>query len=224
MKPIAFAAAAMMALLMAGGANASVVVHTSAFIGAAVASTGFESSPCCTVPLNSTYSDGGVTITDVSDGPGQYGNSFIYTSYYNATGDRSWYAAASTGYYAITRTGGSSFDSIQFAEFSGFGAGNLLAYDLRYQGASVATGTVGGPGYPTISTFGFSGDLFDEVRVQTLESGSSFDAGASSALGIDDIRIGSAAVPEPASWALMITGFGLAGSMLRRRATLARAA
>ena len=29
--------------------------------------------------------------------------------------------------------------------------------------------------------------------------------------------IGPAAVPEPASWALMITGFGLAGTMLRRR-------
>jgi hypothetical protein len=32
-----------------------------------------------------------------------------------------------------------------------------------------------------------------------------------------------AAVPEPASWALMITGFGLVGTVLRRRATLATA-
>jgi hypothetical protein len=30
---------------------------------------------------------------------------------------------------------------------------------------------------------------------------------------------GAAAVPEPASWALMIGGFGMAGGMLRRRRT-----
>ena len=31
-------------------------------------------------------------------------------------------------------------------------------------------------------------------------------------------------VPEPASWALMISGFGVAGSMLRRRRAVATAA
>jgi hypothetical protein len=31
-------------------------------------------------------------------------------------------------------------------------------------------------------------------------------------------------VPEPASWALMIVGFGSAGAMLRRRRSLAMAA
>ncbi len=34
----------------------------------------------------------------------------------------------------------------------------------------------------------------------------------------------SSAVPEPATWAMMITGFGLAGSALRRRRSLALAA
>jgi len=33
--------------------------------------------------------------------------------------------------------------------------------------------------------------------------------------GLDNVRL--AAVPEPASWALMISGFGLAGAALRRR-------
>jgi Protein of unknown function (DUF642)/PEP-CTERM motif len=37
-------------------------------------------------------------------------------------------------------------------------------------------------------------------------------------LGLDDISL-TAAVPEPASWALMIAGFGLVGSAMRRRAT-----
>jgi hypothetical protein len=38
------------------------------------------------------------------------------------------------------------------------------------------------------------------------------------------IQQGSGAVPEPASWALMILGFGGAGAMLRRRKTAAAAA
>lgn len=39
--------------------------------------------------------------------------------------------------------------------------------------------------------------------------------------GIDNVSVteSSAAIPEPASWALMITGFGLAGAVLRQRRT-----
>ena len=37
--------------------------------------------------------------------------------------------------------------------------------------------------------------------------------------GLSEVRFAGAAVPEPASWALMIAGFGLAGSALRRRTT-----
>ncbi len=38
------------------------------------------------------------------------------------------------------------------------------------------------------------------------------------AFAIDDVHgLGTAAIPEPASWALMIAGFGITGLMLRRR-------
>lgn len=43
-------------------------------------------------------------------------------------------------------------------------------------------------------------------------------------LRITDFGVGDAAVPEPASWALMISGFGLAGASLRRRRARASAA
>jgi len=35
--------------------------------------------------------------------------------------------------------------------------------------------------------------------------------------GVDNLQLSVAAVPEPASWAMMIGGFGLAGGTLRRR-------
>ena len=37
----------------------------------------------------------------------------------------------------------------------------------------------------------------------------------------NDITTGGAAVPEPAAWALMISGFGMSGAMLRRRKLVA---
>lgn len=40
-------------------------------------------------------------------------------------------------------------------------------------------------------------------------------------VGINNISITTLAVPEPASWALLIAGFGIAGASLRRRAALA---
>jgi hypothetical protein len=36
-------------------------------------------------------------------------------------------------------------------------------------------------------------------------------------LELSKAQINSAAIPEPATWALMIGGFGLAGAALRRR-------
>jgi hypothetical protein len=45
-------------------------------------------------------------------------------------------------------------------------------------------------------------------KVEFLSSGNSFEF---------DSLAGKAAVPEPASWAMMITGFGAMGAMLRRR-------
>ncbi len=40
--------------------------------------------------------------------------------------------------------------------------------------------------------------------------------------GVDNVSIIGSAVPEPASWALMIAGFGLVGGAMRRRSTSVR--
>lgn len=43
------------------------------------------------------------------------------------------------------------------------------------------------------------------------------------ASGLSEVRFNGSAVPEPASWAMMIGGFGLVGGALRRRSAGARA-
>ena len=48
-----------------------------------------------------------------------------------------------------------------------------------------------------------------------FSSPSTFYPGKSAAFSLSGTTLGGAAVPEPASWALMITGFGLAGATLR---------
>ena len=60
--------------------------------------------------------------------------------------------------------------------------------------------TVGEPG--TVIRLGLSDDT-------TIASGNDF--------GVDNIRLGVGSVPEPATWGLMIMGFGGLGAMLRRR-------
>lgn len=59
----------------------------------------------------------------------------------------------------------------------------------------------------------------DTVRVQFVgDSGST----ARGAPGLDDVSLSvTGGVPEPAAWALMIAGFGMAGGLLRRRRSVA---
>ena len=48
------------------------------------------------------------------------------------------------------------------------------------------------------------------VNLNTLAGGND--------LGLDDISFANAGIPEPASWAMLIAGFGLVGAVSRRRA------
>ncbi len=83
---------------------------------------------------------------------------------------------------------------------NGNAVGNRTAISATLSGLSIASG----------STFA--------IRWVDLDAN-----GADDGLAIDDLSVLAApvsAVPEPASWALMLTGFGLAGAMLRRRRTV----
>lgn len=100
-------------------------------------------------------------------------------------------------------------EAVQFdgAYFSG-NVGFPLKFELYREGVKVATSaTLSSAGVPQWLAGGYSG-LVDEVRL----------IGNPGRFVMDDFTYTtgiSSAVPEPASWALMIVGFGAAGTMVR---------
>ncbi len=86
--------------------------------------------------------------------------------------------------------------------------GNEMTFDLPIN-------TIGGASY-----FGFT-DTLGFTSVSIINTSIS---GEADAWGIDDISYsaGSGVIPEPATWAMLIAGFGLVGTAARRRRNLGR--
>jgi opacity protein-like surface antigen len=91
-----------------------------------------------------------------------------------------------------------SFNSIRFIGLNGF--------DVTLTGADLAAGAFGGnQSVGRRMTYDFGADRVTQVIFSS--SGNSFE--------FDNISV--SAVPEPATWGLMIAGFGLLGGALRQR-------
>lgn len=91
-----------------------------------------------------------------------------------------------------------AFNSIRFIGENGF--------DVTLTGAALAAGAFNGnQSIGRRMTYDFGANRVNQVIFSS--SGYSFE--------LDNIAV--SAVPEPASWALMITGFGLLGGALRRQ-------
>lgn len=91
-----------------------------------------------------------------------------------------------------------SFNSIRFIGLNG--------YDVTLTGAELAAGAFNGnQSVGRRMTYNFGGDQVTQVIFSSAEN--SFE--------LDNIAV--SAVPEPATWAMMIAGFGMAGAALRRR-------
>jgi hypothetical protein len=195
----------------AQAASFTVFTDRAAFLAAAGAVTveTFDSPDETTIPfLNQTIDVGAFTITD-------------------SRSDRT------PGYSAIgTRPiGGQTVNGTRFVETFGYDVGldgkAVLAFDapLRAFGANFVSGAtnrvqlkIAGESFikETLtpgSFFGVIGDTAFSSIVITAPP----QSGA--VIGFDNVTFSTAAiaVPEPASWAMMIAGFGLAGAAARRR-------
>jgi PEP-CTERM motif len=221
---IALAAAAS-TLAISTTASAAIVLQTSNFIASPTSFNGFEaieSNPNYTAPHffsgTATYSEGGIDVKYV----GGSGSATEIWTKYQRVGTNGWYNdGGGNGYTRVTRTGGGDIDAIQFLAGTGFSSSTLL-YELRKAGSVVATGVAGpvsgGLGNTGLRYYGFSGGGFDEVRLQS-NFNNVFNPTAFEAFAVDDIALSVSAVPEPAAWAMMLAGFGLAGAAMRRRRT-----
>jgi hypothetical protein len=90
-----------------------------------------------------------------------------------------------------------AFNSIRFIGLNGF--------DVALSGPELAAGAFDGdPSAGRRMTYDFGGDVVTQVVFSS--GGASFE--------LDNIAVAPA--PEPATWALLIVGFGLAGARLRR--------
>ena len=122
---------------------------------------------------------------------------------YNAPITASFFSTANTGVKATTgfvKVLGETFPDGSTVTLEAFGVGGNLIGSV-----SVSEGTVFGQG----ATLSLSLAGIQSVRISSN----------SGTVGFDNFEFGdlTAVVPEPASWAMMIAGFGLAGAAARRR-------
>ena len=110
---------------------------------------------------------------------------------------------------------------ILFQSLDGF---SLVGYDVRdINGVSLASnGFISVPSVNGGGSYflGFAAtDATPLIGSVTFFDNDDNDVNPDSNIGYDTLRfaVSGGAVPEPATWALLITGFGLAGASLRRR-------
>lgn len=220
--------AILVSIALAAPASAAVTpISLAGLTNGAWGSQGFNTIPTGAVSLGGTP----FLIDDIGDG----------AQYWTATGGGSpvtltvpvSIAGATVGYTLINNFWGTpnqSFQSVTFNATGGLSTTFVLTGDVDvrdylqniYSNAINNTTTVQvfteGARRLDRQTFTLPGSFAS----QTLTSVVFTDSGADgvSRLTLTGLAIGS--VPEPSSWAMLITGFGLVGAAMRRR-TLARA-
>jgi hypothetical protein len=102
-----------------------------------------------------------------------------------------------------------SIDSYNTLKITSTGADPIIIPGANFTNA--ANGNQVSPGTNGLFTiWGDAGETFTSINLTT--SSNSFE--------IDNLAVGMAAVPEPATWAMMILGFGGVGVTMRKRRSL----
>lgn len=193
-----------LALLTAGGAQANTIT--------------FDDMPYHGFQPFTTYTEDGLTATVTSGqyyqgaptgGPSAPSSPAILTGFFNATQDAT-----------LTITGPSLFQFDSFDYFDGSSDGSTDTFTVAGFLDGVLLYSLSGDFIPNqeeggsatlVTVSGFNGFTVDEVQISTS---------ANYQLFIDNITAtaveAAPGVPEPATWAMMIAGFGMVGSALRR--------
>jgi hypothetical protein len=160
---------------------------------------------------SATFSYSGVNIIAATDPTyGQYGNGTDYAAAYSNVGP----AGATSSYHLdVTGSTGTYFG----AYIGAADAVNTITFDLLGGGTYVYTPT--GPNAPADQTSMFVNFQFTGGEKFT---GLTFSTTGTTGFETDNHTVGL--VPEPATWGLMLAGFGAIGGTLRRRRSVLRTA
>ncbi|MBU1377523.1 MAG: PEPxxWA-CTERM sorting domain-containing protein [Alphaproteobacteria bacterium] len=126
------------------------------------------------------------------------------TNYFTITGGgkATLTSAEGMGSFSFFLGSPDNYNFVKFTDFSG--------NSVTLQGSQIWNATTGDNGDQSWGrrvSYNFDGSVIKTVEFSSTGNSFEFDS------------LASAPVPEPASWALMIMGFGTAGAMIRRRRT-----
>ena len=167
----------------------------------------------------------GVPATFQFDGPTSEYSGTIYTD--SVGGVRAQPAGSTGGYGSV---GPSNDQSSAILDLSAFGAissitflwgsvdtyntitllGTGVSFNGGDEGVSPSNGDQVNPNSNRLVTLTFTGaDQWNVTGLEFSSTGNAFE--------FDNVKVTTAAVPEPASWALMLGGFGAIGGAMRSR-------
>ena len=205
MKIARLAAASVLAFGMAGAANAAIVISN------VTPGTVPYNGPAPTYDFDLTipvYTNGIVKNGSSGNGaqpPASEGNYYSAGPSTNSPGTILTNFAAPIGQLSLLWGSVDTYNTLTFLD----AANNVLA---SFTGSQIINSNFGNqvlPGSNPIVYFSITGaEQFSLAKLQLTSTQEAFE--------IDNIAI-QAAVPEPATWALLLLGFGFVGGMLRSR-------
>jgi len=202
------------AIVWAPASSAAITVETTDFLTSYNHYNGFEGMGSqLGFPPFTPYTEEGITVT-------YFGGTGIWTtSQPAAEGQYSWYPNGGSNGYTDVKFN-QVINAVEFQAGSGWFNGPVeLTYNILLGGSSIATGAISGlPTFSGFNFYGFSGANFDEIQLQGRQgTGNVFDPSAREAGAYDAFKFEGtlSSAPEPASWAMMIAGFGIVGGAMR---------
>lgn len=116
----------------------------------------------------------------------------------------------------ITLTHGSTTSTLVSYEGGSSNASGTYTFDDSASKSASQVGTGGGSFKPETSLASFNGSSSAGAWILKVKDDAFWDTGKLNSWSVQ-LTGTNGAVPEPATWAMMITGFGLVGGAMRRR-------